>query len=494
MPVLAGILGTGTCEYRKVERKADTVTATAAHPAQQTAAKGPREFRLPDGPRLPKLINGLFFLAAQQRSISHLHRRYGDAYTVDLPVIGKTVVVSRPDLVKAVYTAKPTVLHSGKNPLGSLLGPGSLFSMDEDRHLEERRTLLPPFHGDRMRSYEGLIEEEALRAMRGWPEETEFATIPTFQKITLRVILRAVFGAEGAELASLEELLPPMTALGQRMVTLPLLRRDFGRRSPGRRYAQMRGRYDAIVFDLIDKRVADPDLDQRIDILSLLLQRLKDAGEGFNRDHVCDELLSLLVAGHETTASSLAWTVERLRRHPHVLRRLEREIESGDSALRTATILEVHRVRPVIGATGRMVMQPFELGDWHLPPGTRVVTQAATLHKDNRFHPDAARFDPDRYVGEKPDTYAWIPFGGGIRRCLGASFAQLEMDVVIRTMLRQFELQPTDEPGERQSFRGVAFAPKKGGVAIVRRRRRALGPDGPEAATLRCPVDHGVAA
>ncbi len=465
------------------------MSAAVASPMQM-----PREqYRLPDGPGTPKLVNGFFFLISQQRSIRRLQSRYGDAYTVDLPVIGKTVVVSNPELVKAVYTAKPTVLHGGKNPLGSLLGPGSLFSMDEDRHLEERRTLLPPFHGDRMRSYESLIEEEALHALGSWPENQEFATITTFQQITLRVILRAVFGAEGTELSDLEELLPGMTALGQRLVTIPILRRDFGRRSPGGRYDAMRRRYDRIVEALIEKRLADPELGERIDILSLMLAPLKEAGAEIDRSDVADELLTLLVAGHETTASSLAWAVERLRRHPDVLRRLEQEAEGEDATLRTATILEVHRARPVIGATGRIAMQPFELGEWHLPPGTRVVTQAATLHRDNRFHPNAERFDPDRYVGRKPDTYAWIPFGGGIRRCLGAAFAQLEMDVVIRAMLRHFELQPTREPGERQHFRGVAFAPAKGGVAVVRRRRRPLAAGGPSTAA-RCPVEHEAAA
>jgi hypothetical protein len=415
---------------------------------------------------------------------------------VDLPVIGKTVVVSNPELVKAVYTAKPTVLHGGKNPLGGLLGPGSLFSMDEDRHLEERRTLLPPFHGDRMRSYEGLIEEEALDAMQAWPDREEFPTIATFQKITLRVILRAVFGAEGKDLADLEDLLPRLTALGQRLVTVPLLRRDLGRRSPGGRYKVLRGRYDQIVGTLIEQRLGDPKLGERIDILSLMLTALK--GDEINKSHVGDELLTLLVAGHETTASSLAWTVERLRRHPEVLRRLEQEAEGDGSTLRTATILEVHRARPVIGATGRMAMKPFELGEWRLPPGTRLVTMASTLHEDERFHPNARSFDPDRYVGQKPDTYAWIPFGGGVRRCLGAAFAQLEMEVVIRTMLRRFQLQPTTAPGERLHFRGVAFAPAKGGLAVVRRRREPLGREAPsaegESPATRCPVDHGVAA
>lgn len=465
------------------------MSATLARPA---ASDTTEQFRIPHGPKTPRFVNGLFFLFSQERSIRHLHRRYGDAYTVNLPVIGRTVVVSRPDLMKEVYTAKPNVLHGGKNPLGSLLGPGSLFSMDEDRHLEERRTLLPPFHGDRMRSYERLIEEETLRATEAWPSGEEFATIPTFQRITLRVILRAVFGAEGAELSELAKLLPPLTTLGQRMVTLPLLRRDLGPRSPGGRFASMRRRYDELISRLVDKHLSDPGLGERIDILALML---READAQVNRTELADELLTLLVAGHETTASSLAWTVERLRRHPDILRRLERETEEGGSSLRTATILEVLRTRPVIGATGRMVMQPFELGEWRLPAGMRVVTQVTTLHRDDRFHTNAASFDPDRYVGAKPDTYAWIPFGGGLRRCIGAAFAQLEMDVVLRTILRHFELEPTDAPGERQRFRGVAFAPARGSMAVFQRRARPLGESaGGEREESRCPVDHGVAA
>ena len=205
----------------------------------------------------------------------------------------------------------------------------------------------------------------------------------------------------------------------------------------------------------------------------MLRAQLADGGE-VDHAEVADELLTLLVAGHETTASALAWTVERLRRHPEVLRRLEAEARGEENALRLATAEETLRVRPVINATARLVMKPFELGEWRLPPGSRVVTGIAPMHHDDRFHERAGRFEPDRYVGKKPDTYAWIPFGGGVRRCLGAAFAQFEIDIVLRTLLRNFELQPTDEPGERESFRGVAFAPAKGGVAVV--RRRALEP------------------
>jgi cytochrome P450 family 138 len=471
-----------------------TPISSNRHP-QAAVPQAAGEYRLPPGPRTPALVNGLLFLLTRQRLMRRMRRRFGDAYTLQFPGFGTTVVVATPDLVKQVYTAKPSVLHGGKNPLGEVLGPGSMFSMDEDRHLQERRALLPPFHGDRMRSYDALIEEETLRAIKTWPQMREFAMIKTFNKITLRVILRAVFGAEGSELADFEELLPRMAALGQRLVTAPILRRDFGRLSPGRRYAALRRRYDTLVEALIDKHLADPRLGERIDILALMLNPVREAGEEVNRPDLADELLTLLLAGHETTASSLAWTVERLRRHPEVLWRLEQEAEGDSSTLRTATILEVHRARPVIGATGRMVMQPFELGEWRLPPGTRVVAEATVMHNDDRFHASASTFDPDRYIGSKPDTYAWIPFGGGVRRCIGAAFALLEMDVVLRTLLRHFELVATDAPDERESFRGVAFAPARGGLAVVRRRTEPLGSQAHgEGAAARCPVDHAAGA
>jgi cytochrome P450 len=435
-------------------------------------------YRLPPGPKTPELFNGLTFLVARNRMVRRMQRRYGDAFSMRMPGFGLMVVVMTPDLVKEVYTAKQDVLHGGKNPLGEILGPGSLFSMDEAEHLKERRMLLPPFHGERMRSYEAIIEEEALRAMDSWPEGVEFAAIGSFQSITLRIILRTVFGAEGRELAELEKLLPPMTTLGQRLVTAPILRRDLGRRSPGAQWKRMHAAYRRIVDKLVDDHLADPALEERIDILALMLRGyLADAGE-IDHPDVADELLTLLVAGHETTASALSWSVERLRRHPEVLRRLEDEARTDENALRLATAEEVLRVRPVINATARLVMKPFAIGEWLMPPGSRVVTGIAPLHKDGRFHEDARRFDPDRYVGKKPDTYAWTPFGGGVRRCLGAAFAQFEIDIVLRTLLRNFELQATSEPSEREKFRGVAFAPSKGGATVV--RRRALG--GPEAA------------
>ena len=435
---------------------------------------GTEEYRLPPGPKTPKLLNGITFLVARNAMIRGLQRRYGDTFSIEMPGFGRMVVVATPELVKTVYTAKPDVLHAGKNPLGEILGPGSLFSMDEDEHLKERRMLLPPFHGERMRSYEAIILEEAEREMKAWPEGVEFASIDSFQTITLRIILRAVFGAEGQDLVDLEALLPPMTTVGQKLVSIPVLRRDLGRRSPGGRWRRMHAHYVRLATKLVDDHLADPDLDERIDILALMLRaQLADAGE-VDRAAVADELLTLLVAGHETTASALAWHVERLSRHPEVLHRLEDEARGEGNALRLATAEETLRVRPVINFTARLAMRPFELGEWRLPSGSVLVCGISLVHRDDRFHDAGTSFRPDRFLGRKPDTYSWIPFGGGVRRCIGAAFAQFEIDIVLRTLLRNFELQPTDAPPEREGFRGVAFAPSKGGVAVVRKRKLPL--------------------
>jgi cytochrome P450 len=429
----------------------------------------------PSGPRLPTAVTAALFALARRPFFAALQRRHGDAFSIRLPGLGSAVVVCHPDLLKAVFTADPAVLHAGDNPLGGVLGRGSLFTLDEDEHLRERRLLLPAFHGDRMRVYEGLIEEESLRAMASWPEGEEFATQATFNTITLRVILRAVFGAEGAELHELERLLPKATASGQRMVLAPALRRDLGPLSPGGRLARMRARYMAIVDRLVDERLADPDLRERTDVLSMMLQAGQDDGAEVDREAVANELLTLLVAGHETTASSLAYAVERLRRHPLVLERLEEEAATNGSAYRTATILELQRHRTVIGGAARRAVVPVQLGEWSVPARTIIFPALATIHDDTRFHAHAEGFDPDRYLDAKPGTYTWVPFGGGRRRCLGAAFALFELDIVLRTMLRHFDLEPTTDAAERQSFRGLAYAPSKGGVARVRRRATPRG-------------------
>ena len=434
--------------------------------------------RLPPGPKLPAAAIAAVIMTNNRRILRTLQRRYGDAFTIQLPALGPGVMVSSPELVKQMFTAKPDVLVTGEgNPLGAVLGPGSLFALDREEHLRERRLLLPPFHGDRMKSYEGIIEDEARREMAGWEDGTEFATLPSFMRITLNAILRAVFGAEGPQLPRLAELLPAVVGLGSMLAMVPWLRRDLGPLSPGGKFRRGRRAYDAIIDEMIDEALGDPGLEERVDVLALLLRAHYDDGSSMSRSSIADELLTLLAAGHETTATSLAWAVDRLRRHPWILRRLSDEAEGDENTLRLATINELQRTRPVITATGRRAATEFELGDYVIPKGHHIVASATMIHNDERFFDRPDEFQPDRFVGRKPDTYTWIPFGGGTRRCIGAAFAQMEMDVVLRTLLREFDLKTTTARGERWRSRGVAFAPANGGLAVVERKVQSDGPE-----------------
>ncbi len=425
---------------------------------------------------LPGPVATALFVSGGSRLTARLRRRYGRVVTVNIAGLGEGVAVADPALVKRVFTAKPEVVSGGGTwaPLAHTLGQRSPFALDRDEHLQQRRLLLPPFHGERMASYASIFEEETLREIATWPEDCDVPTLDGMSRITLNAILRAVFGAQDDEFDELLELLPPWVKLGSFLTTAPWLRKDLGPWSPWRRFLGYRARYEAIVDRLIDQGRRDPRLAERTDVLALLLQARYDDGEPMSRQELADVLLSLLVAGHETTAGTLAWSVERLRRHPQILRRLEREIEEGGKELREATIHELQRTRSVIGGALRKVVAPFQLGDWLLQPGTMILVDGFALHSDPELFPEPYRFNPDRFLGVKPDTYAWVPFGGGRRRCVGAAFAQLEMDVVLRTLLQHVELVATSERDERWRFRGVAFAPSRGGVARIRRRPEPL--------------------
>jgi len=426
---------------------------------------------LPPGPRSPKLVQSLTTIFSHERGLERQRERFGSMFTAHSVGIGTIVVISDPELIRRVFTADPTVLHAGdRSPLRKILGPNSLLGIDEDRHLSQRKLLLPPFHGQRMASYEAIIDQEANREIDSWPENTEFRTTEPMMRITLNVILRAVFGAEGENFDVLRRLMPAFVTLGSRLALLTFLHHDLGPRSPWGRFLRMRARFDRIIADLIDRARRDPALSERADVLALLVQATHEDGSPMTFEEIADELLTLLAAGHETTATTLSWAVERLRRHPDVLARLVAEGDAGGRELRDATIKETQRVRPVIPFTGRFVMQPFELGGYLIPPGVTIGVSMVLTHSDARLFDQPRRFRPDRFVGEKPDTYSWVPFGGGIRRCIGAAFAHLEMDVVLRVMLRRLELAPTSAPSERWHYRGVAFAPADGGQASVRRR------------------------
>ncbi|ORB61469.1 cytochrome P450 [Mycolicibacterium tusciae] len=429
--------------------------------------------RLPPAPRIPKLLQGVGFLAARDKAVAAVSRRYGPTFTLNLPIFGPTVVVGDPVLIKELFTAKPDLIARA-GVLGEMFGPGSTFSLAGAEHRERRKLLVPPFHGKRMAGYEAIVEEEVMREVASWPEGQEFETMPSMMRITLNAILRTVFGAEGTALDELRDCLPQMVLYASRLAVMPpVVRRDFGPRSPGRKLAENRRRYDEIIARLIADIRNDPEFEQRTDVLSLLLQARYDDGLPIADDHVADELLTLLAAGHETTATTLAWTVERLRRHPRLLSRLAAEVDAGGSELVQATIWEVQRTRPVINGTARITKTRIRLGDWVIPERHVVMASITLAHVAASSFPNAEVFDPDRFVGNPPDNYAWIPYGGGVRRCIGAAFANMEMVVTLRTLMREFEFGSTYTAGERRHSRGVATAPGRGGRAVVYRRRAA---------------------
>ena len=427
--------------------------------------------RLPPGPRIPKAVMGIAFLARRHRAIASVGRRYGDAFTVSLPIFGETVVISGPALIKDLFTASSDLVARASN-LGTVLGPGSTFSLDGDEHRARRKLLVPPFHGKRMVGYEAIVEEEVMRETESWPEGREFETLQPMMRITLNAILRTVFGAQGSAFDELRELFPPMIPVASRLAVLPkAFRRDYGPWSPWGRVQRYRRRYNEIIAELIAEARNDPAFEDRSDVLALLLQARYEDGSPIPDDHIADELLTLLSAGHETTATTLAWAIERLRRHPRLLNRLHAELDAGGSELLQATIWEVQRVRPVVEATVRVTRERIRLGEWVIPEGHAVIASITMSHSSERNFADPKSFNPERFLGSSPDTHTWIPYGGGIRRCIGAAFANMELNVTLRTLLREFEFGTTYAAGEAVHSRGVATAPARGGRAVVYRRK-----------------------
>ncbi|WP_019732070.1 cytochrome P450 [Mycobacterium avium] len=436
----------------------------------EVATAPPAAVDLPPAVRGPKLLQGIGFAVSRRTMMRRLSRRYGNVFTLRLPMWGPVVMVSDPQLAKQIFTTTPDELGNIQPNLSRLFGSGSMFGLEGDDHRRRRRLLAPPFHGKSMKNYESIIEEETLRETAGWPEGESFPTLPPMMRITLNAILRAVFGAEGAELDELRRLIPPWVTLGSRLAALPKPQR-YPRFGPWGQLDRWRRQYDGVIERLIAAEQADPNFAERTDVLALLLRSTYDDGAAMSHKEIGDELLTLLAAGHETTASTLAWAFERISRHPELLARLVEEADNGGNELRQAAILEVQRARTVIDFAGRHVYPDvYRLGEWVIPRGYSIIVGIAQIHDNPDVFPDPRRFDPQRFIDNKPSALSWIPFGGGTRRCVGAAFANMEMDVVLRTVLRHFTIETTDAPDEPWHCRGVAFTPKHGGRIVVHRR------------------------
>jgi cytochrome P450 len=428
---------------------------------------------LPPGTSMPGPIVAGRWLLSRKRLLAGLQRRYGSTFTMKMPPFGEFVVLCSADLTKQLLTASPAVAGNPEPNLGNILGPGSTFALDGPEHLRRRKLLVPPFHGRRLRTYEDLMVDETLRELETWPQGVEFPTAPAFMRLTLEIILRTVIGAEGTHLDRLRELMPRLADLGTRLAVSPIT--DHGRSwGAWARYRRMRQEYDEVAFDLIESVRADPNLSDRDDVLAMLIQSEYDDGETMSNQEIADELLTLLGAGHETTANTLAWAVERLTRHPAIMDRLITDVDRGEGGLLSATILEVQRTRPVIADVLRKVVAPtMALGEWTIPQGHQIWVAIDFVHQDEAVFPDPEKFDPDRFVNARPGTYSWIPFGGGTRRCIGAAFADLEMNVVLRTLFQNYELSATYAPDEKWASRGLSWTPSRGGRVVCHRRSTA---------------------
>lgn len=436
-----------------------------------TDATPPPAVKLPAAVRAPKLVQGLAFAVGRRGLMRRLGRRYGNVFALNIPIYGRALVVGDAQLAKQIFTASPDDLGNIQPNLSRMFGSGSVFALDGEDHRRRRRLLAPPFHGKSVKNYETIIEEETLREIAGWPQGQPFATLPSMMRITLNAILRAVFGAAGTELDELRRLIPPWVTLGSRLTAMPKPRCDYGRYSPWGRLAAYRSQYNLVIDKLIGYERADPNFADRTDVLALMLRSAYDDGSVMSRKDIGDELLTLLAAGHETTAATLAWAFERLVRHPEILTALVEEADSGGHELCQATILEVQRARTVIDFAARRVRsESYQLGEWVVPGGYSILINIAQIHHTPDIFAHPGTFNPHRYIGSKPSALGWIPFGGGTRRCVGAMFATMEMNVVLRTILRDFAVAATTAPDERWHCRGVAYTPKNGGQVIVRRR------------------------
>jgi cytochrome P450 len=386
------------------------------------------------------------------------------------------IYVNDPELVKQVFTGDPTVYHAGEAGalvLGPGVGPNSLLTLDEQPHMRQRKLLLPPFHGENVSRWGATIEAITARDMESWPVARPFSLRSHTQRITLEVILRAVFGLRGQErFARAWPLVDQFARRANLVLLLPPIRRDLGPWSPWVRFKRARAALDEFLYEEIERRRREADLGERDDVLSLLLQATDEDGRPMSDQELRDELVTVIGAGHETTATALAWAFERLLRNRSVLERLQGSLSNGDTYL-DATIKETLRMRPVILDIGRRLTREIELGGYRIPAGALLLPSIAAVHFREDLYPDPDEFRPERFLEQAPDTYSWIPFGGGVRRCVGASFAQFEMRLIMRAILERAQLRAPNPAPERPKLRNITITPARGCRVVLERPLKA---------------------
>jgi cytochrome P450 len=423
------------------------------------------------------MVQALLWLKQPVWFLGHCARAYGDVFTIRLPLGINMVHVTSPELVKAVFGGSSDVLRAGEanaTILEPLLGPHSVLVLDGPEHLRQRKLILPAFHGDRMRAWEATVRGITRAEIARWPVGKPFALRPAMQSITLEVIVRVIFGVDDrARHAELRRHITELTGLGRNPFLLFATRdRRLGPYAPCARFLRARDGLHAALAEQIRERRQAPGLEQRSDVLSLLLLARDDEGRAMTDDEVRDELVTLLFAGHETTATSLAWAFDLLLHHPRQLSRLLAELEDGGSQYLDAVIKETLRLRPVIALVDRHVRQATRIGEQAIPAGAMVCPNIYLAHRRADLYDNPAAFWPERFAGQPPPGLGWFPFGGGIRRCLGASFASFEMQIVIPEVLRAVTLRPASRRPARIRREAVTLVPHNGARAVVTTRNR----------------------
>ena len=410
------------------------------------------------------------------RFVAACRRRYGPSFTLRVASMGTLVYLTDPADIKTVFAGDPRIYHAGEanSMLKGLLGDSSVLVIDDDLHRDRRRLMLAPFARDAVARQAAVIAQIAADNVAGWPVGTPFPVAPRMSQITLEVILRTVIGAsDPARLAALREVMPRLLTVGP-WEALAIANPGLMGRRPWQTVRDAIAEADRLLYAEIADRRADPDLAQRTDALAMLVQAAREDqadGHGMTDRELRDQLMTLLVAGHDTTATGLSWALERLTRHPAILARAVQAARAGDDAYLDAVAKEILRIRPVVFDVGRVLKEPIELAGHRLPAGVMVIPGMVLVHADPQVYPHPARFDPDRMLDATLSPSTYLPFGGGNRRCLGATFAMVEFRVVLREILRRVELDTTTAAGERSRLKHVIFAPHRGARVRVRSMR-----------------------
>jgi cytochrome P450 len=436
--------------------------------------------QLPPGPTAPGVMQMLGMWTRPTSVLLRLRERYGKRATVQLPFQPPFVILSDPADIKELFQASPEAIHPGEGAriLEPIVGRNSVILLDEKPHLEQRRLMLPAFHGEKMKALIGLMTELTEREVESWPVGEPVALHPGLQRLTLEIVLRAVFGLEqGERLDDLRAVLTEVLEFSENPLSVMPWAHRYARVIPAlRRFETLHARADELIFAQVEERraAARAGDNGHDDVLAMLLAARHEDGSEMSDQELRDELMTALVAGHETTASQLAWAFTELSRSPRVRAALTAEIDggAGDEYL-TATVNEILRRRPVLpNAEPRLTKQPVTIGGVDYPAGVALLASAFLVHHDPEIYPEPFEFRPERFVGVTPGTYTWLPFGGGRRRCLGASFALQEMKIVLAEVLRRYEVAPVGDVAERTARRSITFSPNRGCEVVLTARDR----------------------